>query len=59
MTILFLLCMIYFSRYSCNKGLLWFVTGIGVLSQTGFQLNGWGLLISIGIFKVLKDVFSK
>lgn len=58
-TLIFLAFMAFLFKFSeIDKWWLWFAVIIGLLAQAGFELRMFGLIIAIGISKVLKDIFS-
>lgn len=59
-TILFLATMAFLFKYSeIDKWWLWFAVIIGLLAHCGFDLGVFGLIVAVGILKVVKDVCSQ
>jgi hypothetical protein len=58
-TILFLAIMAFLFKFSpINKWWLWFALISGLALKCGFSFGPIGLIVGIGAWKVIKDVFQ-
>jgi uncharacterized membrane protein YedE/YeeE len=58
-TIAFIAFMAFLIKFSTERWWLWFVFVIGLLAKAGYQLSMIGLLVAVGLSKVLKDLCNQ